>query len=118
MNSTLHDYFDKFYFSIFRTDNIFTVQVGEHLCPDDVDLANLNGQEVNFGSEDYLWPSTLFLAFHNSKFRFAQEEMRAGAEPHNLERHDSEVTIRNNLGVMDWLKNQNLQQSENPGINV
>jgi hypothetical protein len=124
MGSTLHDYFDLYYFTIIRNGDEFSVKVGEYLYPDDSQLANLDNANLSFGIDQSLWPSSGFLMFHNRKFNFTQNAaMKASAEPKPSDRQDSDKTITHNFDAIDyskrdWIMMQNVEHYDDLEISV
>jgi HNH endonuclease len=74
MDPRLHRYFDRYFFSIYRNEDVFTVKAGEFGFPNDAEFAKLDGLVVKFGLDRGLWPHAEFLKFHNRNFEFFQKK--------------------------------------------
>lgn len=93
MDPRLHRYFDRYFFTIYRNEDVFTVKVGEVAYPQDAEFANLDGLVVTFGLDRGLWPHAEFLKFHNRNFEFFQKKMEAEAEPKEFDRQNTDSTM-------------------------
>jgi hypothetical protein len=111
MDPRLHQYFDNYFFTIYRNDDQFKIKMGENFYPRDAQFANLDGQILSFGPRSNLWPHAEFLKFHNRKFAFKQR--KAAAEAKAFHREKSEGTILKNLeSIDDFKKKWLLEQQE------
>ena len=123
MERTIHHYFDNYFFSIYRENDVFTIRIGTNSYPDDAAFSKLDGKIINFGKNRELWPHPKFLKDHND--RFFCKQMQANAEPKPIVRQDTDTTIIDSFDPIDcsskvekWILEQDVKQYEHINENT
>jgi hypothetical protein len=104
MSRPLHASFDKFEFTIFKTENCYVVEtLGLDELPDAKSVADkefqdlltsLKGKEIYFDPDNpNEWPGSVFLKFHNECFHIKRENMKA-AQNYDEESYDETIVER------------------------
>jgi hypothetical protein len=104
MSRPLHASFDKFEFTIFKTENGYVIKtLDQHELPEEKSVADkklkgslisYNGKEIHFDPEKKNeWPGSVFLKFHNECFHIKRENMKA-AQNYDEESYDETIVER------------------------